>query len=254
MTPAIILLAVVVTAAAVIATSAREPRFAARGMIVALVGSAYATDPLPGLVALAARLAVRPSPGTSCGSPSAVRRRPRPGWRVRWPRCGRRHRRVRHRLARGGIHRHRAGRGQRQRAGGRCRGRPRRGSPVPRAALGAASRSSPSPRHRSSLGTTCCGWASGCCCSWRSRAAAERDGGRHRRAGGLAIAVLTAFLGAAVAPSSPARARPGRPRVASHHPGHRLAPRRRRPSPPWPGMCGPYGPRRRALPDPGRPP
>ena len=57
MTPAIILLAVVVTAAAVIATSAREPRFAALGMIVALVGSAYVTEPLPGLVALAARLA-----------------------------------------------------------------------------------------------------------------------------------------------------------------------------------------------------
>ena len=57
MTSAIILLAVVVTAAAVIATSAREPRFAALGMIVALVGSAYVTDPLPGLVALAARLA-----------------------------------------------------------------------------------------------------------------------------------------------------------------------------------------------------
>ena len=99
MTPAIILLAVVVTAAAVIATSAREPRFAALGMIVALVGSAYVTDPLPGLVALAARLA---------GSALA-------GYLV-WvaPRSGcRRHRRVRDRLARGGLHRHRAGRGER---------------------------------------------------------------------------------------------------------------------------------------------
>jgi hypothetical protein len=56
-TPALVILALVVTAAAVVATSAREPRLAALGLIVTVVGAAYVTEPLPGVVALAARLA-----------------------------------------------------------------------------------------------------------------------------------------------------------------------------------------------------
>jgi hypothetical protein len=57
MTPALVILAVIVAAGAVVAVGAATPRFAALGMFVALVGSAYVADPLPGPIGLAARLA-----------------------------------------------------------------------------------------------------------------------------------------------------------------------------------------------------
>lgn len=56
MTPALLVIAVLVATGAVVAVSAREPRFAALGVIVALVGSGYLSDPLPGTAALGARL------------------------------------------------------------------------------------------------------------------------------------------------------------------------------------------------------
>jgi hypothetical protein len=55
-TPALVVLALIVAGGGVIAVSAREPRFAALGMLVVLVGAAYVADPLPGTVALGARL------------------------------------------------------------------------------------------------------------------------------------------------------------------------------------------------------
>lgn len=85
MTPALVILAVIVTAAAVVATSAREPRFAALGMLVAIIGAAYVTEPLPGIVALAARLAGSVLAGYLVWV--ALRGAPPPtvGWRVGWP-------------------------------------------------------------------------------------------------------------------------------------------------------------------------
>jgi len=57
MTPVLILLAAVVTAGGALAVSAREPRLAALGTLVALVGSVYVADPMPGPLALGAQLA-----------------------------------------------------------------------------------------------------------------------------------------------------------------------------------------------------
>ena len=56
MTPVLVLLAVLVAAGGALAVSAREPRLAALGTLVALVGSAYVEDPLPGPLSLLARL------------------------------------------------------------------------------------------------------------------------------------------------------------------------------------------------------
>lgn len=56
MTPVLILLAVVVTAGGVMAVSAREPRLVALGTLIALVGSAYVADPVPGPATLGVRL------------------------------------------------------------------------------------------------------------------------------------------------------------------------------------------------------
>ncbi|MEO5966271.1 MAG: hypothetical protein ABIR11_12455, partial [Candidatus Limnocylindrales bacterium] len=88
MTPALVILAVIVTAGAVVTVSAREPRFAALGMVVALVGAGFVTDPLPGTVALAARLV-----GAVLGGYLvwiALRGAPPPtsGWRLGWPGAG----------------------------------------------------------------------------------------------------------------------------------------------------------------------
>jgi hypothetical protein len=55
-TPVLVLLAALVAAGGALAVSAREPRVAALGTLLALVGSAYVEDPLPGLLSLAARL------------------------------------------------------------------------------------------------------------------------------------------------------------------------------------------------------
>lgn len=56
MTPVLLALAAVTVAGAVVAVSAREPRFAVLGALIALLGAAFVADPLPGSVALAARL------------------------------------------------------------------------------------------------------------------------------------------------------------------------------------------------------
>jgi len=251
-TPAIILLAVVVTAAAVIATSAREPRFAALGMIVALVGAAYVTEPLPGLVALAARLA-----GSALGGYLvwvALRGAPPPtaGWRVGWPGAaavaivafaiGW--------LAAGSIATGLAaatGSGPSVGAAAALAA----GSPVPRAALGAAlalTALAAAPVLigrdilRLGLGLLLLLAAAGLL---RNVMAVGTDGPVE-----LALAVLTALCGAGVAAvvarsllvhgdlelRQPTRDIGGRLHGDDAHPR------------PWPGMYGPYGPRRRALP------
>ncbi len=85
MTPLLVALAVLVAAGGVVAVSAREPRFAVLGLIIALVGSAYVADPLPGLVALGARLVGAVLAGYLIWV--ALRRAPAPtaGWQVGWP-------------------------------------------------------------------------------------------------------------------------------------------------------------------------
>ncbi len=85
MTPALIVLAVLVTAGGVAAVSAREPRLAALGLFVALVGSTYIADPLPDLVALGARLVGAVLGGylvwIALRGPAA----PTMGWQIGWP-------------------------------------------------------------------------------------------------------------------------------------------------------------------------
>ena len=81
-------LALVAVGGAVVAVSGREPRFATLGMIVALLAAAYVADPLPGTIALGARLvgtvlggyllwvalrgAPAPAAGSSMGWPGAT--------------------------------------------------------------------------------------------------------------------------------------------------------------------------------------
>jgi len=55
-TPVLLLLAALVAVGGALAVAAREPRLAALGALVALAASAYVVDPLPGALALAARL------------------------------------------------------------------------------------------------------------------------------------------------------------------------------------------------------
>lgn len=57
MTPVLVLLALVVTAAGVAAIGTATPRTAAMGLLIALVGATCVVDPLPSPLALAARLA-----------------------------------------------------------------------------------------------------------------------------------------------------------------------------------------------------
>jgi hypothetical protein len=85
MTLALVILAAVVAAGGVTAVSAREPRFAALGTVVALVGSAYVADPVPSILALAVRLVGAVLAGYLLWV--ALRRAPAPtsGWRLGWP-------------------------------------------------------------------------------------------------------------------------------------------------------------------------
>jgi hypothetical protein len=84
-TPALVLLALLVAGGAVVAMSAHEPRLAALGLLVALVGSVYVADPLPGTIALAARLVGAVLAGYLVWV--ALRRAPAPtaGSRLGWP-------------------------------------------------------------------------------------------------------------------------------------------------------------------------
>jgi hypothetical protein len=251
-TSAIVLLAVVVTAAAVVATSAHEPRFAALGTIVALIGAAYVTEPLPGLVALAARLAGSALAGYLVWV--ALRGAPPPtsGWRVGWPGAaavaivafaiGW--------LAAGSVATSLvAATGSGPSIGAATA--LAEGSPVPRAALGAALALTALAAGpvligrdilRLGLGLLLLLAAVGLL---RNVMATGTDGPVE-----LALAVLTALCGAGVAAvvarsllvhgdlelRAPTRDLGGRLRGDDAHPR------------PWPGMYGPYGPRRRALP------
>ncbi|MEW6224076.1 MAG: hypothetical protein AB1627_05545, partial [Chloroflexota bacterium] len=85
MTPVLVALGVVVAAGAVVGVSAREPRFAVLGVLVVLLASGYVADPLPGTIALGARLV-----GAVLGGYVlwiALRRAPAPtaGSRMGWP-------------------------------------------------------------------------------------------------------------------------------------------------------------------------
>ncbi len=56
MTPVLLVIAAITVAGAVVTVSAREPRFAVLGVLVALLGAAFVADPLPGSISLGARL------------------------------------------------------------------------------------------------------------------------------------------------------------------------------------------------------
>ena len=254
MTPALVILAVIVTAAAVVATSAREPRLAALGMVVTIVGAAYVTEPLPGIVALAARLAGSVLAGYLVWV--ALRGAPPPtvGWQVGWPGAaavaiaafaiGW--------LASGTIATavaQASGSGPSVGAAAALEA----GSPVPRAAFGAALAlfalaAAPVLVGRDvlrlGLGLLILLAAAGLL---RNVMSVGTDGPVE-----LALAVLTALIGAAVA------AVVGRSLAVHGDLDLRVTARgdgavRGRAAEdgrlrPWPGMYGPYGPRRRALP------
>ena len=238
MTPALVILAVIVTVAAVIATSAHEPRFAALGMIVTIIGAAYVTEPLPGIVALAARLAGSSLAGylvwvSLRGAPP-----PTAGWQVGWPGAAA----VAIVEASGGAT-----------AVGAAAALAA-GSPVPRAAFGAAlalTALAAAPVLlgrdvlRQGLGLLLLLAAVGLL---RNVMAVGTDGPVE-----LALAVLTALTGAGVA-AIVARSLTVhgdldlRPAGRGDGPLQRDAAHPR----PWPGMYGPYGPRRRSpAPTPG---
>jgi hypothetical protein len=84
-TPVLVVLALIAAGGAVVAVSAHEPRFAVLGMLVALTSTAFVADPMPGTVALGARLV-----GTVLGGYLvwvALRGAPAPtaGSRMGWP-------------------------------------------------------------------------------------------------------------------------------------------------------------------------
>ena len=201
MTPALVILAVLVAAGGIVAVSAREPRFAALGMLVALIGAAFVADPLPAprrsQPAWSAPCSVR----TSCGLRSAGHRPPPPagGWAGPAPRLSRssgsrsggwRPDRVGSTLAAADGDGPSVGAAAALAAGSR--------SPAPRS--GPRSRSPRSPRLPCSWAATSCGWDSGCCSCSRPWASFETPlGSVPDGVVELALAVLTALSGAAVA-------------------------------------------------------
>jgi hypothetical protein len=254
-TPALVILAIIVTASAVVATSAREPRLAALGMVVTIVGAAYVTEPLPGVVALAARLAGSVLAGYLVWV--ALRGAPPPtaGWRLGWAGAGA----VAAIafaigwMASGTVAGALAPTGDSGAPAVGAASALAAGSPVPRAAFGAclalvALAAAPVLVGRDvlrlGLGLLILLAATGLL---RNVMAVGTDGPVE-----LALAVLTALVGAGVAAITgrsltvhgdldlrvPARA-DGALRGRQTDEAH---PR------PWPGMYGPYGPRRRALP------
>jgi hypothetical protein len=84
-TPLLVALAGLVAIGAIVAVSAREPRFAVLGLIIGLVAAGFVADPLPSLAALAARLAGAALAGYLLWV--ALRRAPAQtaGWHVGWP-------------------------------------------------------------------------------------------------------------------------------------------------------------------------
>jgi hypothetical protein len=84
-TPLLVALAGLVAIGAIVAVSAREPRFAVLGLIIALVAGAYVADPLPSVAALGARLAGAALAGYLIWV--ALRHAPAQtaGWHVGWP-------------------------------------------------------------------------------------------------------------------------------------------------------------------------
>ena len=255
MTPALVILAVIVTVAAVIATSAHEPRLAALGMIVTIIGAAYVTEPLPGIVALAARLAGSSLAGylvwvSLRGAPP-----PTAGWQVGWPGAAAV---AIVAFAIGWLASGTIGNAIVEASGGPtavgAAAALASGSPVPRAAFGAAlalTALAAAPVLlgrdvlRQGLGLLLLLAAVGLL---RNVMAVGTDGPVE-----LALAVLTALTGAGVA-AIVARSLTVhgdldlRPAGRGDGPLQRDAAHPR----PWPGMYGPYGPRRRSpAPTPG---
>jgi hypothetical protein len=87
-TPILVALAAVVTGGGALAASAREPRLAALGTILALAGSGYVADPLPGAAALAVRLAGSVLAGYLVWIALRSAPAPLPGRALGWPGAG----------------------------------------------------------------------------------------------------------------------------------------------------------------------
>jgi len=80
----LVLLATIVAAAGVVTVSAREPRLAALGALVVMAGSAYVADPLPDLLAIAARLTGALLAGYVIWVSLRGAKTPTTGWRIGW--------------------------------------------------------------------------------------------------------------------------------------------------------------------------
>ncbi len=85
MTAALVVLAALIAGGGVAAVSAREPRLAALGTLIVLVGTAFMADPLPDVLAIAARLTGAVLAGyliwVALRQPGA----PTAGWQIGWP-------------------------------------------------------------------------------------------------------------------------------------------------------------------------
>jgi len=84
-TVTLVVIAGLVAAAGVVTVSAREPRLAALGGIAAMAGSAYLADPLPDLVAIAARLTGAVLAGYLIWISLRDADAPTAGWQIGWP-------------------------------------------------------------------------------------------------------------------------------------------------------------------------
>jgi len=84
-TVTLVVIAGLVAAAGVVTVSAREPRLAALGGIAAMAGAAYVADPLPDLVAIAARLTGAVLAGYLIWISLRDADTPTVGWQIGWP-------------------------------------------------------------------------------------------------------------------------------------------------------------------------
>ncbi len=85
MSTILVALAIVVAAAGIVTVSAREPRLAALGALLAMAGSAYVADPLPDLVSIAACLTGSLLAGYLIWVSLRDADTPTAGWQIGWP-------------------------------------------------------------------------------------------------------------------------------------------------------------------------
>lgn len=85
MTPVLVVVAVLVAAGAALAVTARVPRAAVLGLVLALAGAPFVADPSPSVVAVAARVVAAVLAGYACWAAVRGIGRPTEGSPLGWP-------------------------------------------------------------------------------------------------------------------------------------------------------------------------